>query len=59
MKVGDAVRVVRSIGTGYLKGRCGEITEVQDSCHVWVRLVGTRGEFSFCFDEVEVVNESR
>lgn len=59
MKVGDIVKIVA----------CGSYCEVIEvhaeeahgigAGHVWVEILDTASEATFCLEEVEVVNESR
>jgi hypothetical protein len=59
VKVGDIVRIIEC-------GSYCEVTEVHEEeahghggGHVWVEILDTGSEATFCLDEVEVVNESR
>lgn len=56
MKVGDIVRIIAC-------GSYCEVTEVHEEeahgrtgGHVWVEILDTETEATFCLDEVEVVN---
>ena len=54
MKIGDTVRVKRT-------DQVAEVVIVNDNYgHIWVRFFEDCGEeYTFLFDEVEVINESR
>ena len=59
MKVGNLVKII-SCGT-----YC-EIIEIHKeeahgsgSGHVWVKILDTADEATFCIDEIEVINENR
>jgi hypothetical protein len=59
VKPGDIVRIIEC-------GSYCEVTEVHEEeahshgCgHVWVEILDTGAEATFCLDEIEVVSESR